>query len=183
MKKWLWLATLVSVVACGGSEASEQQAALAAASTRAALESTLPGGRIDAGRRTLVRLVGHTAGDHPELAESDIRKGQLTRLRELQLLAREGLIDAELGLGRHDWMIPEIEALIGEDPYREHQWGRLMVALYRSGRQAEALRCFGELEELLVDQLGIDPSPEMQRLQLRIVEQDPDLDFVPLAVG
>jgi DNA-binding SARP family transcriptional activator len=118
-----------------------------------------------------------------DLAESDVRKGQLTRLRELQLLAREGLIDAELGMGHHDRMIPEIEALIGEDPFREHQWGRLMVALYRAGRQAEALRCYGELEELLVEQLGIDPSPEMQRLQLKIVEQDPDLDFVPVPLA
>jgi DNA-binding SARP family transcriptional activator len=86
------------------------------------------------------------------------------RLELLRLGALEDRLDAELACGRHVEVLTELESLVGEQPLRERLWGQLMVALYRSGRQAEALEAYQQLRRRLVDELGIEPGPELGRL-------------------
>jgi DNA-binding SARP family transcriptional activator len=102
---------------------------------------------------------------------------EVARLEELRTAAREELIDAELELGRHSQLVGELETLVTENPLRERLRGQLMLALYRSGRQAEALEAYRRARETLVDELGIDPSPELQRLEQSILRHDPELDL------
>ncbi|HEX6699176.1 MAG TPA: BTAD domain-containing putative transcriptional regulator [Gaiellaceae bacterium] len=103
----------------------------------------------------------------------------IARLEELRLAVSEDLVVVELGLGRHAELVPELETLIVEHPYRESLRGHLMLALYRSGRQADALNAFRDAREILVEELGIDPSRELQRLEQAILQHDPALDLVP----
>ena len=91
--------------------------------------------------------------------------GEAARLEELRISAAEDRIDAELALGRHAELVGELEALVAEHPLRERLRGQLMVALYRSGRQADALAVFQRTRAELVDQLGIEPGPQLQELQ------------------
>ena len=109
--------------------------------------------------------------------------GEVTRLTELRLAALEARIDADMRAGRHREVIAELDALTVEHPFREHLRALHMVALYRSGRQAEALRAFRRTREALVEGLGIDPSPELQELERRILVQDRDLLVARRAEG
>jgi len=101
---------------------------------------------------------------------------EIARLEELRTVAREELVQAELELGRHSKLVGELEALVGEHPLRERLRGQLMLALYRSGRQAEALTAYRQARETLVEELGIEPSPELQRLEQSVLRHDPELD-------
>lgn len=101
---------------------------------------------------------------------------EVTRLEELRLTALEGGIEADLELGLHGGRAAELGALVEEYPLRERLWQQLMLALYRSGRQADALAAYRRLRSMLVGELGIDPSPELQALEARILRQDPNLD-------
>jgi DNA-binding SARP family transcriptional activator len=101
----------------------------------------------------------------------------ITRLNELRLSALEDRIGADLSLGEHRAPAGELAQLVGEHPLRERLCGQFMVSLYRSGRQAEALRAYRRLRATLIDQLGIDPSPALARLEQSILEQRPDLDW------
>ncbi len=111
-----------------------------------------------------------------DLAYEPFAQNEIARLEELRLAAREDLFEAELELGRQAQLVAEIEALIAEHPLRERLRGLLMLALYRSGRQAEALEAYRQARETLVEQLGIDPSAELQRLEAAILRQEPELD-------
>jgi WD40 repeat protein/DNA-binding SARP family transcriptional activator len=111
-----------------------------------------------------------------DLADQGSLQPEIARLEELRLVALEDRIEAELELGRHRELVPELETLVAGHPFRERLWFQLMTALYRSDRQAEALAAFQRARELLADELGIDPSPELRRLQQRILRQDPSLD-------
>jgi DNA-binding SARP family transcriptional activator len=93
-------------------------------------------------------------------------------LEELRLSALEDLLDAELELGQHVEVVAEAERLVRDHPLRERPIGQLMLALYRSGRQADALRVFHGARTTLVDELGIDPSPELQALYTSILRQE-----------
>lgn len=95
------------------------------------------------------------------------------RLDALRLTAVEDRADAELSLGHHDTLIPEIEAMLFEHPFRERLWGHLMVAHYRAGRQAEALQTFRRAREVLDGELGIQPGRWLCHLQEQILLQDP----------
>ncbi len=95
----------------------------------------------------------------------------------MRISAIEERIAADLDLGRHHELIPELETLIGQHPYRERCWEQLMTALYRSGRQGDALAAFQRAGEVLREELGIDPSPDLQHLQEQILRQDPALDL------
>ena len=97
------------------------------------------------------------------------------RLEDLREGAVEDRIEAELALGRHAEVLAELEAVTTETPLRERPWGQLMLALYRSGRQADALAAYRRARRLLRDELGIDPSPQLQELEVRILQQDPTL--------
>jgi WD40 repeat protein/DNA-binding SARP family transcriptional activator len=97
------------------------------------------------------------------------------RLDELRRTATEDLIDSRLGGADPGQLVAELEAMVREEPLRERRWGQLMVALYRAGRQAEALQAFARAREVLVDELGIEPGPELQRFQAAILSHDPEL--------
>jgi len=101
--------------------------------------------------------------------------GEAARLEELRVAAAEDRIDAGLALGRHAELVGELEALVVEHPLRERLRGQLMVALYRSGRQADALDVYQRTRSELVEQLGIEPGPQLQELQRAVLAQDPAL--------
>jgi DNA-binding SARP family transcriptional activator len=97
------------------------------------------------------------------------------RLDELRLLAAERRLEAELGRGRHVDVLPELQELVREHPLRERAHALLMYALYRSGRQAEALELYRSARKSLVRELGIEPGPALQELHGRMLRQDPTL--------
>jgi DNA-binding SARP family transcriptional activator len=102
-------------------------------------------------------------------------QADIARLEELRRVALEERIDADLTLGRHAELVGELEALVTVEPLRERLRGQLMLALYRSGRQADALAAYRAAREALVGELGIDPSPALQELEGAILRQDPAL--------
>jgi predicted ATPase/DNA-binding SARP family transcriptional activator len=107
-------------------------------------------------------------------------QGPIARLEDLRLACLEERIEADLALGRHGELVGELEVLIGEHPLRERLRGQLMLALYRSGRQAEALAAYQDARRRLVDELGIEPSAEVQALNRAILKQEADLALEPL---
>jgi DNA-binding SARP family transcriptional activator/glutamine cyclotransferase len=112
------------------------------------------------------------------LAELDVpfAHAASVRLDDQRLAALEQRIDADLSLGRHVQLVPELEGLVREHPLREHLRGQLMVALYRSGRQAEALDVYRAGRRLLDEELGLEPDDELQRLERAILNHDPSLE-------
>jgi DNA-binding SARP family transcriptional activator/ABC-type branched-subunit amino acid transport system substrate-binding protein/streptogramin lyase len=100
---------------------------------------------------------------------------EIARLDELQLTALEERSEADLALGRHAELVAELEALVVRHPLRERLRGQLMLALYRSDRQAEALHVYQEFRLALAEELGLEPSQGLQRLERQILEQDPEL--------
>ena len=107
---------------------------------------------------------------------------EILRLEALRLIALEHRLEADLAVGRHGEAIPELETLIRDYPLRERLRELLMLALYRSGRQADALAVMQEARATLRDELGLDPSQALQRLEKAILLQDPSLDAAPAAV-
>jgi predicted ATPase/DNA-binding SARP family transcriptional activator len=103
--------------------------------------------------------------------------GSASRLDELRLSSIERLADARLRMGDHSSLCGELEQFVGENPFRERSWAQLMLSLYRSGRQADALRTFQRLRAILRDELGIEPSRDLVELDSAIVCQDPQLDL------
>lgn len=114
-----------------------------------------------------------------DLALDDFAQPEITRLKEARLLAEERRIEAELMLGRHAEVAPTLARLVSEYPLREGLWAHRIVALYRCGRQAEALRSYGELRSYLAEELGIQPSLRLQRLEDAVLLQKPELDWRP----
>jgi DNA-binding SARP family transcriptional activator/WD40 repeat protein len=111
-----------------------------------------------------------------ELAILEFAQTEIRRLEELRLTARMDRIDADLALGRADELIPELEALTAGNPLQERLRGQLMLALYRAGRQAEALEAYRQTRELLREELGLEPSRALQRLERSILNQDAELE-------
>src|SRR5829696_5264909 len=111
-----------------------------------------------------------------DLAYESFAQVAIARLEEIRLAALELRIDADLALGRHAELVGELEALFTEHPLRERLHRFLLTALYRSGRQAEALDAYQAARRTLVDELGIEPSPALQELERAILRQDPALD-------
>lgn len=104
---------------------------------------------------------------------------EAARLEELRLTALETRLDADLEIGRSTGLVPELEALIAKHPLRERLRGQLILALYRDGRQAEALEVYRETRRLLADELGLEPSPALRELERAILLQDPNLVPAP----
>ena len=100
---------------------------------------------------------------------------------ELRVAALEKRIEADLALGRHADVVAELEALVEEHPLRERLRGQLMLALYRCGRQADALAAYQTARRALVEELGIEPSPPLRELERAILRQDPSLDVAQAA--
>ncbi len=101
------------------------------------------------------------------------------RLDELRAEAHEARIELDLQAGRHRQLLAELEAAIGESPLREGLRRQQMLAMYRSGRQADALRAYRDAADYLREELGLDPSRELQQLEQRILQQDRDLEYRP----
>jgi DNA-binding SARP family transcriptional activator len=114
-----------------------------------------------------------------EVADRLFARAAATRLDEARLVALEDRIEADLLTGQHGPLVAELDALTSAHPLRERLWGARMLALYRSGRQADALRAYQDLRDSLVDELGIDPSPALVDLEAAIIRQDPSLGLPP----
>jgi DNA-binding SARP family transcriptional activator len=114
-----------------------------------------------------------------DFAYDDFAQREIERLDELRLVAVERRIDLELALGHHGDLVPELEALVRAHPLRERLRGHLMVALYRSGRQAEALDAYRDARTALRDELGLEPTEELQALQRAILDHDAALAAPP----
>jgi DNA-binding SARP family transcriptional activator len=106
---------------------------------------------------------------------------EAARLEESRLVALEDCLEAELAAGRHRQVIGEIESLVGAHPLRERLWSQLMLALHRSGRQADALAAYQSLRQRLSEDLGLEPSPELARLHQAILTHDASLEPAPAA--
>ena len=142
--------------------------------------------RVVAGELDLARFLEHQE-DAPAAAlelwrgpalagvDAPFASAEAARLDDLRLATVERRIDAELDQGAHDVLVPELERLIAEHPYRERLRGQLMLALYRGGRQAEALDVYREARRTLSEDLGIEPGQQLQRLEGAILRQDPEL--------
>jgi DNA-binding SARP family transcriptional activator len=120
----------------------------------------------------------------PALADftfDDFAQTEIHRLEELRLEATEDKIQAQLDLGRHGDLVGQLETLVAAHPLRERLRGQLMLALYRSGRQADALQVYRDGRRLLAGELGLEPGPELQRLEHAILEHDPELETPALA--
>lgn len=100
---------------------------------------------------------------------------EASRLEELRLAVREDYLDARLATGDASTVIVEAKRLVAEHPLRERLWALLIIALYRAGQQGEALRTFSRMRQVLVEELGIEPSAELRDLEQRILDQDPTL--------
>jgi DNA-binding SARP family transcriptional activator len=100
-----------------------------------------------------------------------------SHLEELERQATERWALASLDLGRHQEIVPALEAAVAHEPYRERRWWQLMLALYRSGRQADALRAFDAARCTLIDEMGVEPGRDLVELQTRILDHDPTLDL------
>jgi DNA-binding SARP family transcriptional activator len=149
------------------------EARVAEARTRAASD---PGGAAAELETALGLWRGPAFDDFPEQAAL---RSEAARLEELRLAAVEALMQARLSAGQHADVIVELERLTREHPYREELRALHMVALYRSGRQADALRAYQATRDVLGEELGIAPSPRLRRLEEQILLQDPDLDPAP----
>ena len=114
-----------------------------------------------------------------DVASEPFAAPEIGRLEELHLRALELAIDAELAAGRHDEVTAQLEELIAEEPLRERLHAQRMLALYRAGRQADALEAYREARATLIEQIGIEPGPELQSLQAAVLAQDPSLDAPP----
>jgi predicted ATPase/DNA-binding SARP family transcriptional activator len=116
-----------------------------------------------------------------ELAHEPWLRGDVARLEELRRRADELWADVQLALGRHDLIVDSLARAVEEEPLREHRWEQLMLALYRCGRQADALRAFQDARHTLTEELGIEPSPALRALEQALLVQDPSLDAPPLS--
>ena len=110
-----------------------------------------------------------------DVPDTDMFARMRTRLEELHRIAVEDLVDAELALGYHQRLAPQLESLVAAEPLRERRWGQLMRALYGSGQQAAALRAYQRARDHLIEELGIEPSIDLRRLEAAVLAQDETL--------
>jgi DNA-binding SARP family transcriptional activator/class 3 adenylate cyclase len=113
----------------------------------------------------------------------DFATTEAQRLEELRLAALEERIEADLAVGRQDDLIVELKRLVADNPTRERLWGQLMLALYRAGRQAEALQTYQDARRVLAEELGLEPGPALKELERKVLAHDPDLAARPRLEG
>jgi DNA-binding SARP family transcriptional activator/pimeloyl-ACP methyl ester carboxylesterase len=134
-------------------------------------------GATEEARASFAEAVSLWRGDpFPGVASHTGLANEGVRLKEEYLSALEARLTAEVAGGRNDEVVGELEALVREHPFRERLWGHLMVALYRCGRQADALATYQRAREILVSELGLEPGGDLRRLESAILNQDPALD-------
>jgi YVTN family beta-propeller protein len=146
---------------------------------RSALAADVPGQGAASLREALRLWRGNALGD---LSSEPFAQLETGRLEELRLGAIEDRIEADLALGRHADVVSELEALVVVHPLRERLHGQLMIALYRGGRQAEALETYQAARRTLINELGLEPGPALQQVERAILEQDASLDLPRRAV-
>jgi DNA-binding SARP family transcriptional activator len=112
-----------------------------------------------------------------ELAGEPFAAAEIRRLEELRLAALEAAIDQDLAAGRHRELIGELDALVAQEPLIERFHAQRMLALYRSGRQSEALAAYRQARDVLIDQVGLEPGPDLRRLNDAMLQHDPELDL------
>jgi DNA-binding SARP family transcriptional activator/tetratricopeptide (TPR) repeat protein len=112
-----------------------------------------------------------------DLADAPFARAETARLEEARLAALEERVEADLACGRHREVVSELDGLTRTHPLRERLWALRMLALYRSGRQADALRAYQDLRGVLGEELGLEPSAPLRRLESVILRQEPDLDW------
>ena len=132
-----------------------------------------------AAREALALFRGDPLAD---LAEQPFADPEIRRLEELRLAATELAIDADLAAGHHHELVGELDAMVAENPLRERLHAQRMLALYRCGRQAEALEAYRHARTALVEEIGVEPSAELRHLHEAILRQDPSLDVEAVAV-
>jgi DNA-binding SARP family transcriptional activator/class 3 adenylate cyclase len=138
--------------------------------------ASLVGGRAAEASNLLGQALGVWRGQAlPDVVLLGRGQGAVAELEERRLAALEDRIETELALDHHAALVGELRALVVAHPLRERLHGQLMLALYRSGRQADALEAYRRTRETLAEELGIDPSPALQELERAILAQDPDL--------
>ena len=147
---------------------------------RQAGTSTDPAHRASLLRATLGLWRGRPLADVAGLRWLD---KQAERLDALRVEAERALIEARLALGEHAELVPDLERMVQDDPFDERAHARLMLALYRAGRQVDALTTYQRLRKTLGDELGLDPGPELRDLESAILRQDPSLDQDPPLPG
>jgi DNA-binding SARP family transcriptional activator len=125
-------------------------------------------------RQALALWRGASLGD---LSYESFAQAAIERLDEIRLAALEQRVEADLACGRHAQLVGELEELVSEHPLHESFCGQLMLALYRSGRQAEALATYRQTRQVLVDALGIEPTPALHELERAILAQDQSLEL------
>jgi DNA-binding SARP family transcriptional activator len=113
---------------------------------------------------------------------ADRLDAEAVRLEELRIGALEDRVDAELACGRHGALVAELESLVTRHPLHERLWGALILALYRSERQGDALRAYRRARDVLVETLGVEPGSELRSLEAAVLERSPSLDL-PIRVG
>ena len=116
-----------------------------------------------------------------DVADGPFALAEAARLEEARLTALEERVDAELACGRHAELTAELDSLTRAHPLRERLWGQRMLALYRCGRQVEALRVYRELRKLLAEDVGLQPGPALSALETAILQQSSQLDWRPVA--
>ena len=135
-------------------------------------------GRPVPARSALAEALALWRGDAlAEFAYERFARPAIARWEELRLVSTEDLVQADLALGSRGPTIATLEGLVGRYPLRERLWGLLMVALYRDGRQGDALRTFARARAVLMEELGVDPGPELARLESDILDHAPTLDW------
>ncbi|HEV8626389.1 MAG TPA: BTAD domain-containing putative transcriptional regulator, partial [Acidimicrobiia bacterium] len=114
-----------------------------------------------------------------DVADAPGARAEAARLEEVRLAVLEDRIDADLACGRHVELVPELDGWTRAEPLRERLWAQRMLALYRAGRQAEALRAYQDLRRFLGEELGIEPTTTLATLETAILRHDPELDWRP----
>jgi DNA-binding SARP family transcriptional activator len=145
---------------------------------RSALDSRDAGAAAGLFRESLALWRGSPLAD---VAFEPFAQAEIARLEERRLVAVEDRVEADLALGNHDDLVGELEVLVAKNPLRERLRAQLMLALYRSGRQSEALAAYQDARSTLVEELGIEPGRPLRDLHQAILNQDPELDPPPVA--
>ena len=147
--------------------------------TRSARTATAEGRHGDANALLREALALWRGPPLADLENEPFAQSELPRLAELRLAAVEESFEADLACGGRPDLVAELESHVARNPLRERPRGQLMLALYRAGRQAEALRVFQEARRTLVEEIGIEPGPDLRRLEQAILQQAPALDLTP----
>lgn len=146
--------------------------------------SLLRDGRPDAARTTLLEALALWRGTAlAEFRDQPAVATEAARLTEVRAETLEARIAADLALGQHATVIAELQRLVVEHPLREQLWAHLMLALYRSARQSDALAAYQQCRRRLDEDVGIEPHPSLRQLEAEILRQAPSLDWVPPAAG